>query len=393
MNSSGDIKLLQNKLIGPLIYLLLVLSSSPQLFAQQPKHFFKTDLSIRTGFGSANSVGIGNHLSNIGVTITDDTNIFNMRVEPVYGRFLSPHWLLGSGVILDINNSEFSNEVIAREWLTVYPFARYYLKPVSGEQKYQFFVEASYSRLFYFRESQSNRSGASAGLGLTRFLNNSIALDIRLLYFKDEFREWVGGRLQGDATLNVFLDNSSQNSTDFQMKMSAGSWILGVSDLFFSVAGEKRRQLRNVQIQSDILHFIADRLAVGIGWRLGLIRGNTFVNTPSESFVGKTNNISLGFRSQLRYYFSNQQRMMFFATTGVGMSYQVEVFDERIRQVLDPFGSREFFFIDAGLGLGANIFLRPNIAIELGPNIQFGLDQKRMRFGIDTGLVCFFGTK
>ncbi len=250
------------------------------------------------------------------------------------------------------------------------PFARYYFNPKSANS--HFFAQVSPRANI----SGSTVIGLDAGVGVTHFLAPGVGLDTYLSYVNTDLSSTGGGSVGLSTGLNILLDRESfANRRTAEPGVGRGSLMIGGTGGIARLAQTGQSNVTAVGISPNVLYFLNDRLALGAGLEMG------FARNDSESF---TYNVStIGISPQARYYFARSPRQHWFMALGGDAAFTSitgNVFEGK---------SKSYGF---DIGAGMNAFLNRNVALEIGPYLQYrtqtfdGNSSSGLRLGLNVGL-------
>lgn len=286
----------------------------------------------------------------LGTTLSPVSDNYNFFLVPSAGYFVSDRWMVGGVMSFgrSFNRTDFpfsGNSEFSINSYSFIPFLRYYFnKP---DQLFHWFITAGGG--INTQTSRTERIGSESkfsetyynpfvGGGFNIFFHPNIALESTLQYqglFSENDDTHI---LIYDIGLQLFLPSSLEDQSVTPVAIGKNAWILGLTangglfnisesnDLFFSLL-------------PSAAYFLSDRFAFGSSLQIAFADLNALVNP--EPFA--------------RYYFGKlQSTWQPFGTAGVGTRFQ---FADRASEA-------SFFGLNAHAGLGLDIFVTPNVALE-----------------------------
>ena len=242
-------------------------------------------------------------------------------------RLFTDHWMLG----VDLEDRVLIDGIGLQ--------ARYFINPESDRNIY--FVDA----LGGVGVGNGDRQ-LTLALGFNRFIGENLSLEAAANY--TAFNDSDSPRLGVGLGLRSFISSAA-----YEMRKSAisrfgkGSYLLGVGDFELSVIDE----VFQLGLSIENALFVTDRLALGLRdhFRYGRRSGEGLLD-----FQDTRHTLSAFGRYYLR---PSGGRVVPFTEFGLGFS------DSRITSN-DNFDSRSFYWL-AEARVGANVFLTPEMALEL----------------------------
>lgn len=170
--------------------------------------------------------------------------------------------------------------------------------------------------------------------------------------------------------LAIYLNNEQSPvlSTD-RSPIQKGTWILGtgLTDLrILNVADSPTEILLSPQVA----YCFSPRFAAGL----------TFNYRNIFLAGGDARSTSWSLEPQVRYHFFRHAKAAFFVSAGAGPYANKVVLENHTQSESGAF---------YGLGLGANVFVKPWLGLELGPNFRQYLGADRTHLGFDLGMRVF----
>lgn len=283
--------------------------------------------------------------------ISDDVNDYNFSAAPKIGYFLNDRLLIGTsaGFTKSFSESEspgFDFKFTSNSY-NISPFIRYYF-PVKNYDVLQYFLQtefdAAFSQINTFTNNiesidKNNDYILSFGGGLNYFIHQNIALE-GILQYRSSFSEDNNQHhIIYNIGLQFFLPPSSDvQSLDESNAINKGTWLIGMgaSGGLFNIGDGNNI---STSFMPSAAYFISNRFAVGSSFQLAFSDQNAIVNP--EPFI--------------RYYMGkNGASWQPFATGGCGTRFQFA----------DKFSESSFFGLNATAGLGLDIFITSNVALE-----------------------------
>lgn len=260
----------------------------------------------------------------------DGTNIgFNPSASFMLSDRLLVGGALGVGIYSNNGNTNWGH--------LVQPEVRYYITPQSDKNKY--FLGA----VGGFDITEFDNSTFSFNAGLSRFINESIALEAIASYQLN--REAPNGLL---LSLNFRSFISKEVREDWKENgirtFHRGDWMIGRS---IGLVGYVLDRIQ-LQLSPTAAYFLNERLAIGA-------EVNAFSSIHTEDNTIPISSLTL--TPFARLYLSKPQKWRWFSE--IGISY-----NRANSKVGDSFTSTSYSFSTRGR-LGTNIFLAPNLALEL----------------------------
>jgi hypothetical protein len=260
-----------------------------------------------------------------------------------FGLMVSDHWLIGVGVNRDY-------------YTAIAPEVRYYLNPSSEKNNYYAGFRASWY------PSYSDDS-YDLQLGLNRFINKNIALDANVVYAFHPARQNITSLNLG---IQPFMSRGDRDN--WQSAASAfnkGDLIINPS---FATAAFTNYAMGLV-FNPSLGLFISDQALVNIS-----VAGS-YAERFNNEIPGRSTNLSIS--SYLRHYLGSEQKhWRWFGQAGFTLRGS-----ENVTNIIDSNTSALFL----SSRWGANWFLTPNLAFDLGIDIDYHLyrNQKSSALQID----------
>ena len=307
------------------------------------------------------SFGIAsNHLS-ASLQSEDSNPISNLTLVAAGGYAFNNQFILwGAGTL----GSTSWNQTGSASSINMQLHARYYPSPSSSGSN--FFVELGGVSQLDFDGIDRNLWGFQARAGLTHFISPSLALEIgagpQQIDDLKSFTMYTG--------LAIYLNNeqSPALSTD-RSPIQKGTWLFGtgITDLrILNVADSPTEILLSPQVA----YCLSSRFAAGLTFNYR----NIFLGG------GNARSTSWSLEPQVRYYYFRHAKAAFFVSAGAGPYANKVVLENHTESESGAF---------YGLGLGGDIFIKPWLGLELGPNFRKYLGTDRTRLGWDLGFRVF----
>lgn len=276
-------------------------------------------------------------------TLNDDNKDYAFGIYPSAGYAFSNRWLAGTSIGTGSSFSKGEDLRLESNSIFLSPFIRYYFakparlfKPFINVRLDMNFQKLTFSQPF-FEEIRSDNYHLVITTGFNYFAKPSLAVEGRVGY--------IGSYNQGKPThsagytmeLKFFLPAAKEMNTDILViqkntylidLLATGGWYgIGGSDDFFA------------ELNSTLGYFINNRTVLGTNLLYAFANENSIINV--EPFA--------------RYYFGTSNRSLQpFATAGFGTRFQFD----------DTFSESSFFNLNVTGGIGADLFLTPNVALE-----------------------------
>ncbi|MCI5081837.1 MAG: hypothetical protein MRY78_09100 [Saprospiraceae bacterium] len=285
-----------------------------------------------------------------------DGSVFNVSIMPMVGYNISDNFLIGGQIRLESAFYDGESETVAQ----VTPLVRYFFNP-SSEGNIYF---GQLSAAFEIGEDPINIY--TAGVGVNRFLNSSVALEGGLQYNLvtidgvDENETVVLLNLGLQAFFSRELRANRKSATP---GIGKGSVMLGTSSALVAWADE----VLILAATPNAAYFVSDQLAVGAGLPLQL----SFATDDSDQTMS-----TLEINPFARYYLPFGERCRYFGQLGLGIG-RSKTSTGDISDI-----TTEIFNFNAIVG--TDVFLTPDLALELG--LQFSSRYTGTEFESD-----FFG--
>lgn len=351
----------------PAFMLFISLLCGPSLQAQLSKgtlylgsYFNRNNAAVQSDWGS------------LSLNAFQDSSFLEFSLSPEVAIFLSDRIMVGGRFLYGMaTDFESSGSAVGLN-----PLARYYLNPKANNT--HFFGQASLGATFQLTENGSALFQSQLGVGMTHFIAPGIGLDVALTFEDPDFESSHDGSLALSTRLNIYLDrNSRANHQTVVSGITRGTWMLGGTTSNFRLSTAALRASNDPSyaftINPSALYFVGNRLGIGAAFSVGM-------SGSSDLFKIRT----IGIAPQLRYYLSPQQRTQWFVGTGFSMqSVKADLFDLKYEAE-----STNIF-----LGGGVNSFITPNLAFELGPNLNYDVEQGTLTPCINLGLQFFLNPR
>lgn len=321
-------------------------------------HFFNT---TNGPDGAAQSGGFAG-----GQLVFDDGVYFQLLGTPNYGRFLSDHFLLGGSASLGIFNFSSTTSTLVGLGL----FGRYYFNPAAVNN--HFFAQLSSSISVVDLSDADIFVGLQLGGGWNRFITPDLALELSLAYVNDDIGSPSnGGDLQLGAGINVFLSpNAWQNREPATAGFGRGSLMVGGTSAGLSV-DPGQTGATSINLSPNVAYFLSDRFALGANVAFNYFRGHSDANPET---------IRVGIGPVARYYLGAIDNRVWFVYGG---------FDWEYTAFSSSFGSNNYDSFNTYAGAGLNLFVTPNIALELGPGLYYSPEFRALSLQLRVGAQFF----
>ncbi len=135
-----------------------------------------------------------------------------------------------------------------------------------------------------------------------------------------------------------------------------------------------REQSTSYGTELGAYYFLTDRVALGVAVAAARAAERIRLSTGDEKDVSYVLGVGIG----SRYYFSTARHVVWFAEAGV--SYDRHIIQSSVR------GNYRANYVYLLGGGGAQIFLRDNVALEVGPQLQHRVFNEQYRTELDFGL-------
>ncbi|NBC09089.1 MAG: hypothetical protein GVY26_18010 [Bacteroidetes bacterium] len=260
-----------------------------------------------------------------------------------FGLMVSDHWLIGVGVSRDY-------------YTAIVPEVRYYLNPSAEKNNYYAGFRASWY------PSYSDYDSYDLQLGLNRFISKNIALDANVVYA-------IHPALQNTISLNLGIQPfmSRGDRDNWQSVASAfnkGDLIINPS---FATAAFTNNAMELV-FNPSLGLFISDQALVNVS--IAGSYGEWFDSEISRRY----SNLSVS--SYLRHYLGSEQKhWRWFGQAGFTLRGS-----ENVTNITDI--NTSAFFLSSRWG--ANWFLTPNLAFDLGIDIDYHLYNNQKSSALQT---------
>lgn len=351
----------------PAFALFITLLCGPSLQAQLSKG------TLYLGSSSYRDINaVQSDWGSLSLNALENSSFLEFSLSPEVAIFLSDRIMVGGRFLFGMaTDFEASGSAVGLN-----PLARYYLNPKANNT--HFFGQASLGATFQLTENGSALFQSQLGVGMTHFIAPGIGLDVALTFDDPDFESSLDGSLALSTRLNIYLDrNSRANYRTAVSGITRGTWMLGgtTSNFRLSTAALKTSNDPSYafEITPSALYFVGNRLGIGAAFNVGM-SGN------SDFFKSRT----IGIAPQLRYYLSPQQRTQWFVGTG----FSVQSVKAELLEIEYKAESTNIF-----LGGGVNSFITPNLAFELGPNLNYDVNQEKLTLGINLGVQFFLNPR
>ena len=308
-------------------------------------------------------------LGEASVAFGSGSSLLVLSVSPQAGYFISDNTLVGGTVALSFfTDFDESSTIVGLS-----PFVRYCYTP-EATNGLHFYGQAEIGYAVLLNDTDNNFQPLSLGVGATRMLNSSVALDGFLGYRKFDLGSEGSSTLSVGASINMFIDDASYGDRkNASASLQRGDVLIGgtIGALDF---GLEEGGGTAFDVRPQLFYFFGPQLAIGGGVRIGF-SGNEVANFSFRS-------TSLGISPQLRYYLSNSGHQLWFLSGGLNIDYT------RQRTESDFFGDQTFTNtgVELAVGGGVNSFITPNVALEIGPSLRYNTEIETVRLGVDVGV-------
>lgn len=263
---------------------------------------------------------------------------FTLPLTPLVGYSINDHLMVGGqfGVVglFSDGNSNGSSQIR--------PFVRYFFNPQSEGNIY--FSELGAS----FQLESDPINTYTLGLGVNRFLSPSVALEGGLGY------SLISGSILDETINNFTLSIGIQaymsrelmaNRKSAEPGIGKGTIMLGTSSAAFGYVSESLF----LALSPNIGYFLTDQFVIG-----GAINSQLNIFLDNDDF----NSSTLAFLPFARYYLPIEGRCRYFTQVGAGIG--------QTNTQNGGFGEFDTRFYTLNALVGADVFITPNLAIELG---------------------------
>lgn len=275
--------------------------------------------------------------------LTPGGDNWSAGIAPRIGYFLTENFMLEVELQYSYGRSAPSDLNFETQSRAIVPGTRFYISLPSETLAPFLEVRGGYRHIrnqFSDLATNSEQWFWNPSVGLDYFLNPNIALEAMIGYRGSYFDNTVqdAHSLLLAAGLQLFLTQNATYDTPLQNPIRRGNWLIG---------GNLNSGLQNIGNTNDLVfslspvvgYFFTDRLAAGSGFQLAFANENAIVHP--EPFV--------------RYYpVGGASVWQPFATAGFGTRFQLA----------DKFSEASFFGLNAVTGIGLDVFIAPNIALE-----------------------------
>jgi hypothetical protein len=318
---------------------------------------------INTSANSTLGVTKTSQFGTIGIDLVEDELDFRVLLSPNYGRFLSDHFVLGGGLTATLIG-DFSESF---HTYGANLFGRYYFNPASANN--YFFTQAG-SMINVVEGADDPFYGIEIGAGWTHFLAPAAALDLTLNYLDGDLSTPGNQWLQLGAGLNLFLPSGTWRERQSTVAgFSRGSWMIGGTTGGLNFWPEDGRATY-LSLSPNVAYFLADRISVGT---------NILFDYYRYGRDGKR--VSTGIMPVGRFYGGQANNRTWFISTGFEWSRQ------RIIPNEGPSAHNDTYAMVGGIG--SNIFITPNVAMEIGPVLRYLPEENIVQLNLLFGAQVF----
>ena len=297
---------------------------------------------------------------------------------------ITDHWALGGGL------GAFSSSDLNGGAGGMIPTARYYFNPAATNLNWFATAGVGFD-LTFGSNTQLSLDQWIVGGGFNHFLNKNIIFETSAnLTFGPAYRGSPEFNI-GTGLLVYLSREDRQNRKDVLPAIGKGSLLIGLNEVGLSYRPADRDFSFSAVLQPNLGYFFTNRWMAGLGLRIGYSDFRFNSEFPENQFEYSA--FTFGLNSFTRYYFGNQtKRLRPFAHAEVGFVSTSTNFLQANQGTEKASES----WLTTRFGLGANLFLSPEVALEGNLTYSSDKDQSlfnefrnQQRIGFNVGLQFF----